>query len=104
MTDPPNDGLNYSQVDMRLNNGLGDVVSTEKRTPVTYNKSDDVEAKFKSEKNYRSPAWRRNFFWDHPFYRYLYSFKISTRGVNKSLSRHQPLLIFLLAAILNALT
>jgi hypothetical protein len=25
-----NDGLNYSQVDMRLNNGLGDVVTTEK--------------------------------------------------------------------------
>jgi hypothetical protein len=29
----PNDGLNYSQVDMRLNNGLGDVVTTKKRTP-----------------------------------------------------------------------
>jgi hypothetical protein len=30
MTGTPNDGLNYSQVDMRLNNGLGDVVTTEK--------------------------------------------------------------------------
>jgi hypothetical protein len=33
MTGTPNNGLNYSQVDMRLNNGLGDIVSTEKRTP-----------------------------------------------------------------------
>jgi hypothetical protein len=51
MTGTPNDGLNYSQVDMRLNNGLGDVVTTEKRYLVTYNKSDDVEKQFKcSEK------------------------------------------------------
>jgi hypothetical protein len=36
---------------MRLNNGLGDVVTTEKTYLVTYNKSDDVETKFKcSEK------------------------------------------------------
>jgi hypothetical protein len=64
MTGTPNDGLNYSQVDMRLNNGLGDVVSTEKNVHlITYNKSDDVNKIQMFRKNYRSPAWRRNFFW-----------------------------------------
>jgi hypothetical protein len=85
--DPPNDGLNYSQVDMRLNNGLGDVVTTEKNVHlVTYNKSDDVEAKFKCSEKITAiqhgdgiSVWVITHFIDT-----FYSFNISTRGVNKT--------------------
>jgi hypothetical protein len=65
MTGTPNDGLNYSQVDMRLNNGLGDVVPTEKNVHlVTYNKSDDVEAKnSKCSEKITADSMETDFFW-----------------------------------------
>jgi hypothetical protein len=72
MTGTPNDGLNYSQVDMRLNNGLGDVVTTKKNVHlVTYNKSDDVEAFKCSEKLPQYSMETEFLLGHHPFYRYL---------------------------------
>jgi hypothetical protein len=65
--DPPNDGLNYSQVDMRLNNGLGDVVTTENVHLVTYNKSDDVEAKFKCSEKLPQYSMETEFLLGHHF-------------------------------------
>lgn len=83
--DPPNSGLNYSQVDMRLNNGLGDIVSTEKNIHlVTYNPNDSEEPKYKcSEKITAVQHGDGISFWaiTH-FIDKFYSFKIDTQGVN----------------------
>ena len=48
----PNNGINYSQVDMQLNNGLVDIVSTEKNVHlVNYYPTDIEKTKYKcSEK------------------------------------------------------
>ena len=50
--DPPNNGLNYSEVDIRLDNGLGDIPVNKKNIHlITYNPDNNEEVKFKcSEK------------------------------------------------------
>ncbi len=84
--DPPNNGLNYSLVDMRLNNGLGDISSNEKNIPlITYNKNDSEEVKFKcSEKVTAVQHDDGVSFWvvTH-FINNFYAFKISATGVDK---------------------
>jgi hypothetical protein len=73
MTGTPNDGLN--QVDMRLNNGLGDVVSTRKNVHlITYNKSDDVKHSNVQKKLPQSSMETEFLLGHHPFYRYLLFF------------------------------
>lgn len=85
--DPPNNGLNYSQVDIRLNNGLGDVVNNEKNVHlVTYNPNDSEEVKYKcSEKITAVQHGDGISFWviTH-FINNFYAFKISPQGVNKN--------------------
>lgn len=85
--DPPNNGLNYSLVDLRLNNGLGDIVSTEKNIPlITYNKNNSEEVKYKcSEKITAVQHGDGISFWviTH-FINNFYAFKISTQGVTKN--------------------
>lgn len=85
--DPPNNGLNYSQVDLRLNNGLGDVVITEKNMHlITYDPNNSDEVKFKcSEKITAVQHGDGVSFWviTH-FINNFYAFKISTLGVNKN--------------------
>ena len=85
--DPPNNGLNYSQVDIRLSNGLGDIVTTEKNVPlVTYNPNDSEEVKYKcSEKISAVQHSDGVSFWviTH-FVSNFYAFKISNQGVNKT--------------------
>jgi gliding motility-associated-like protein len=85
--DPPNNGLHYSQVDIRLNNGLGDIVTTEKNVPlVTYNPNDSEEVKYKcSEKITAVQHDDGVSFWviTH-FINNFYAFKISTQGVIKN--------------------
>lgn len=85
--DPPNNGLNYSLVDLRLNNGLGDIVSTEKNIPlITYNKNDSEEIKFKcSEKVTAVQHGDGVSFWviTH-FINTFYSFKVGTLGIDKN--------------------
>ncbi|TDE02372.1 T9SS type B sorting domain-containing protein [Flavobacterium hiemivividum] len=84
---PPNHGLNYSQVDMRLNNGLGDIVNTEKNIHlITYNPNDSEELKYQcSEKVTAVQHGDGISFWviTH-FINNFYSFKISPRGVDKT--------------------
>jgi gliding motility-associated-like protein len=82
--DPPNNGLNYSQVDMRLNNGLGDVVASEKNVHlITYNPTDNEEVKFKCSEKITAVQhgdgisyWVITHFIDN-----FYSFKVDTQGV-----------------------
>lgn len=85
--DAPNNGLNYSQVDLRLNNGLGDVSKTEKNIHlITYDPNKSDESKFKcSEKITAVQHGDGVSFWviTH-FINNFYAFKISTLGVNKN--------------------
>jgi len=84
--DPPNNGLNYSLVDLRLNNGLGDVFTTEKNIPlITYDVNNDEDVKFKcSEKITAVQHGDGVSFWvvTH-FKNTFFSFKISNQGVDK---------------------
>lgn len=84
--DPPNNGLNYTLVDLRLNNGLGDISIKEKNIHlITYNPGDSEEIKFKcSEKITAVQHGDGTSFWviTH-FKNTFYSFKISTSGVDK---------------------
>ncbi len=80
-----NFGLNYTLVDMTLNNGFGDVVSSEKNVPlITYNPSDPDEVKYKcSEKISAVQHADGNSFWvvTH-FIDSFYSFHVDYAGVN----------------------
>nr|WP_314896011.1 T9SS type B sorting domain-containing protein [uncultured Flavobacterium sp.] len=84
--DPPNNGLNYSLVDLRLNNGLGDISIKEKNIPlITYDLNNDEDVKFKcSEKITAVQHGDGVSFWviTH-FKNTFYSFKISNQGVDK---------------------
>lgn len=84
--DPPNNGLNYSLVDLRLNNGLGDISVKEKNIHlITYNPGDSEDVKFKcSEKITAVQHGDGISFWviTH-FKNTFYSFKISTSGVDR---------------------
>lgn len=84
--DPPNNGLNYTLVDLRSNNGLGDISVKEKNIHlITYNPGDSEEIKFKcSEKITAVQHGDGTSFWviTH-FKNTFYSFKISTSGVDK---------------------
>jgi len=85
--DPPNNGLNYSQVDLRLNNGLGDIVTTEKNIHlITYDPQNTEEVKFKCSEKITAVQhgdgisfWVITHFLDN-----FYAFKVSTTGVNKT--------------------
>ena len=95
--DPPNNGLNYSQVDLRLNNGLGDIPSNEKNIHlITYNPEDTEEVKFKCSEKITAVQhgdgisfWVVTHFLDN-----FYAFKISSTGVNKTpIKSTTPLLV-----------
>ncbi|TRX41336.1 T9SS type B sorting domain-containing protein [Flavobacterium restrictum] len=84
--DPPNNGLNYSLVDLRLNGGQGDIVATEKNVPLTtYNPNDSEEVKYKSSEKITAVQHSDGIsFWviTH-FKNNFYAFKIDTKGVDK---------------------
>nr|WP_314866002.1 T9SS type B sorting domain-containing protein [uncultured Flavobacterium sp.] len=85
--DPPNNGLNYSEVDLRLENGLGDIPTNKKNIHlITYNSENNEEVKFKcSEKITAVQHGDGISFWviTH-FLNNFYSFKVSSFGVNKT--------------------
>lgn len=85
--DPPNSGLNYSIVDLRLNKGLGDIPSSSKNIHlITYNDNDEEEVKFKcSEKVTAVQHGDGVSFWviTH-FKNTFYSFKVGSSGVDKN--------------------
>ena len=80
-----NNGLNYTLVDLSLNNGFGDVVATEKNIHlVTYNQNDPLESKLKcSEKITAVQHNDENSIWviTH-FKNSFYSFRVDGNGVN----------------------
>ena len=80
-----NNGLNYSLVDLTLNNGNGDVVSTQKNKHLlTYDPSDDEQASFKcSEKITAVEHDDKQSYWiiSH-FLDIFYAFRVDASGVN----------------------
>lgn len=82
-----NSGLTYSLIDMSLNNGFGDVVSTEKNIALeTYDPNNPAEAQLKcSEKITAVQTADELSFWviTH-FIDSFYSFKVDAGGVNPS--------------------
>ncbi len=83
--EPINYGLNYTLVDLSLNNGFGDVVTSEKNVHlITYNQSDPAESLLKcSEKitavqhNDEGSIWVITHFIDT-----FYAFEVDENGVN----------------------
>lgn len=84
---PPNSGLNYSIVDLRLNNGLGDIVSSEKNIPlITYDVNNAEDTKFKCSEKITAVQHSDGLsFWvvTH-FKNTFYSFKIGVNGVEQT--------------------
>lgn len=80
-----NNGLNYTLVDLSLNNGFGDVVTSEKNVHlITYNPNDPVESQLKcSEKITAIQHNDENSIWviTH-FKNSFYSFRVDGNGVN----------------------
>ncbi len=80
-----NNGFNYSIVDMRLNNGLGDVVPGQKNIHlITYDQNDPEEIKYKCAEKITavkgadcSSIWVITHFVDS-----FYAFKIDQNGIN----------------------
>lgn len=96
--DPPNSGLNYSVVDMRLNGNSGDI-TTEKNVPlITYDPANSEDVKFKCSEKITAVQHSDGIsFWviTH-FKNTFYSFQINTTGINKTpvttvLSQNIPL-------------
>lgn len=83
-SDGKNDGLNYTEVNMNLNGGLGDVNPAKKNIHlITYNPNDSKEAEFKcSEKITAVQHADGNSYWvvTH-FINTFYAFKITNSGV-----------------------
>jgi gliding motility-associated-like protein len=83
--DPPNNGLNYSEVDLRLDNGLGDIPTNKKNIHlITYNPENNEEVKFKCSEKITAVQhgdgisfWVITHFLDN-----FYSFKVGNNGVN----------------------
>jgi len=85
--DPPNSGLNYSIVDLRLNGGSGDIVATEKNIHlITYNINDPDDVKFKCSEKITAVQHNDGIsFWVITHFKdTFYSFKISTDGLDKN--------------------
>jgi gliding motility-associated-like protein len=83
--DPPNNGLNYSEIDLRLDNGLGDIPTNKKNIHlITYNPENNEEVKFKCSEKITAVQhgdgisfWVITHFLDN-----FYSFKVGNNGVN----------------------
>ncbi|WP_338356670.1 T9SS type B sorting domain-containing protein [Yeosuana marina] len=81
------EGVNYSEIDLSLNNSYGDVVAGVKNSPlVTYNSSDSFESEYKSTEKITavthsdgSSIWVITNFMDR-----FYSFLVDANGVNPS--------------------
>jgi len=82
-----NNGFNYTLVDMNLNNGLGDVVSTEKNVELqTYDPNNPEDVKYKcSEKITAVRAQDCNSIWVITHFKdTFYAFLINDNGVNQT--------------------
>ena len=81
----PIEGINYSEVDMSLNGGFGDIITSTKNTHlVTYDQGDPLENEFKSSEKISAVAhedgssyWVVTHFVDR-----FFSFKVTSTGVD----------------------
>ncbi|WP_027124847.1 T9SS type B sorting domain-containing protein [Gelidibacter mesophilus] len=81
----PINGINYSEVDMTLDNGLGGIVDTKKNTHlITYNVNDPIENEYKtSEKITAVTHSNGNSIWViTQFTNKFYAFHVDDNGVN----------------------
>ena len=80
----PNEGLNYSIVDLTLNNGYGDIIEESKNTHlITYDVNDEYETRYKCSEKITAVQHEDGIsFWviTH-FLSNFYAFKIDTSGV-----------------------
>jgi len=84
---PEINGVNYSEVDLALNNGFGDIVDSVKNIHlITYNTNDFLENKYKSTEKITavthsdgSSIWVTTYFMDR-----FYSFLVDFAGVNSN--------------------
>ena len=84
---PEINGVNYSEVDLALNNGFGDIVDSVKNIHlITYNTNDFLENKYKSTEKITavthsdgSSIWVTTYFMDR-----FYSFLVDVNGVNSN--------------------
>lgn len=84
---PEINGVNYSEVDLALNNGYGDIVDSVKNIHlITYNTNDFLENKYKSTEKITavthsdgSSIWVTTYFMDR-----FYSFLVDINGVNSN--------------------
>lgn len=85
--DDPIEGTNYSEVNMSLNNGLGDVVESNKNNHlITYNPSDPIENEYKSSEKLTAVTHSNGFdVWviTH-FINKFYAFKVTANGVEET--------------------
>ncbi|WP_198439756.1 T9SS type B sorting domain-containing protein [Pareuzebyella sediminis] len=82
-----NAGLNYTLVDLSLNNGYGDVVSSEKNVHlITYNPNDPVESKLKCSEKITAVAHNdeQSIWVITHFVNKFYAFRVDANGVNPS--------------------
>jgi len=80
-----NRGLNYTLVDLSLNNGFGDVVSSEKNVHlITYNQNDTSESQLKCSEKITAVAHNdENSIWVITHFKSsFYSFRVDASGVN----------------------
>lgn len=83
----PIDGVNFTEIDMSLNNGYGDVVVSTKNTHlVTYDVNDSEQSEFKSSEKISAVTHSNgSFVWVvTQFVNKFYAFKVDYNGVDKS--------------------
>lgn len=83
----PISGVNYSEVDMSLNDGYGDIVSANKNTHlITYNLSSSLEKEYKSSEKISAVTSSdgRSIWVVTYFINKFYAFKVSEDGVNST--------------------
>ncbi|MCF4101323.1 T9SS type B sorting domain-containing protein [Gillisia sp. M10.2A] len=83
----PIEGINYSEVDMSLNGGLGGVVPDKKNIPlITYNPSNSLENEFKSSEKISAVISGDcvSYWVVTQFTNKFYAFNVSSSGVNTS--------------------
>lgn len=85
--DDPIEGVNYSLVDMSLNSGYGDIVTSEKNIHlITYNQQDPIENKYKSSEKISAVLHEdgSSYWVVTQFVNRIYSFKVTAAGVDTS--------------------
>lgn len=85
VSNDPIEGVNYSEIDMSLNNGNGAIIENRKNLPlVTYDPSNPTENEFKSSEKISAVVGGDciSYWVVTPFTNKFYAFKVTSAGVN----------------------